>query len=57
MFRHEFTARFARDRSLRPIGPKAYGPVGTRREENAKVQVKIKFSSALSANSAVKIFF
>jgi len=34
----------------------AYAPVGARREENAKEQAKIKLFSALSANSAVKIF-
>ena len=57
MFRHEFTARFARDRSLWPIGPKAYATVGARRGEIAKVQVKLKLFSALSANSAVKMLF
>ncbi|CAB1076489.1 hypothetical protein D1AOALGA4SA_4285 [Olavius algarvensis Delta 1 endosymbiont] len=44
MFRYDFTARFARDRRAR-------------RGEIAKVQIKIKLFSALSANSAVKIFF
>jgi len=44
LFGHAFTARFARDRRAR-------------REETAKVQVKIKFFSALSAISAVKRLF
>jgi hypothetical protein len=57
LFRHEFTARFTRDRIFRPIGPKACAPVGARREENAKVQVKIKFFCPLFAISAVKILF
>ena len=42
---------------LERTGPKAYAPVGARRGEIAKVQVKIKLFSALSANSAVKKLF